>query len=374
MDDYANYTADDFVFDDSFRRWVRQQATDSASPAEQRFWTQYQRTYPEQAVMMAQARQVILALNVPEPDLSAVEIDTLALQTTRQLHQLPAEGQVRSLAWYQQPVGRAAAAVLVFGLGWVAYRTFVDPAPPTVTYQQLLETAGPTLTERHNTTNAALPIKLPDGSRVTLQPGSRLSYSGTLQAFTVDSVRAVYLVGEAFFDVVRNPARPFVVNANETVTRVLGTSFRVKAGAEAGQVTVEVKTGRVAVSVRPELAANVPDQRRNVVLLPNQKAVFSRAETRLARTIVEQPQPLANQSVQTAFEYTDEPVARAFAALQSRYSIPINYDQQAFRNCLITVSLTDEPFTDKLAILCKAVEARYEEVDGKVIVTGKGCE
>jgi transmembrane sensor len=373
MNDYASYTTDDLVFDDSFRRWVRQQANSD----EQRFWTQHQHTHPEQAASIEQARQVILALNVPEPTFTDADVAKLLAQVHQQMHNVPAAAQVRPLVWYRRPVWRVAASVMIaIGLGWFVYsqKSLFAPKISTITYQQLLEKAGPALTEQHNTTNAMLSVTLPDGSRVALQPGSRLSYPGTFSDNVRDSVRAVYLVGEAFFDVVRNPARPFVVNANETVTRVLGTSFRVKAGAEAGQVTVEVRTGRVSVSVRPELTTNVPDQHRDVLLLPNQKAVFSRTETRLARTIVEQPQPLGNQPVQATFEYTDEPVARAFTALQQRYGIPITYDQQTFKHCLITVSLTDEPFTDKLAILCKAIEARYEVVNGEVAVTGKGCE
>jgi transmembrane sensor len=377
MNDYANYTADDFVFDESFGRWVRQQA----SLAEQRFWTNYPHAHPHQAAALAQARQVLLALNVPEPTLTDAEVANLVAQTTHRLHHVPAEAQVRSLAWYRRPAWRVAAvAVLGVGLGWLAYQntTWPKPAAPTVTYQQLLETAGPALTEQHNATAQPRQFTLPDGSRVTLLPNSRLSYE---QAFSGQN-RTVYLTGVADFEVVRNPARPFIVNANETITRVLGTSFRVQAREQDAQVTVEVKTGRVSVSVRDELATDVPDARRDVVLTPNQKAVFSRPDTRLTRSLVAEPLPIAKPTdpevvaatLPTAFEYTDVPVTEVLHALSSHYGIPIRYDEAALRRCLITVSLTDESFYEKLTVICKATEARYTLTDGEVVVNGKGCE
>jgi ferric-dicitrate binding protein FerR (iron transport regulator) len=57
----------------------------------------------------------------------------------------------------------------------------------------------------------------------------------------------VYLTGEAFFEVAKDANKPFFVHANQVITKVLGTSFTVRAVADAPTVTVNVKTGRVAV-------------------------------------------------------------------------------------------------------------------------------
>ena len=108
-------------------------------------------------------------------------------------------------------------------------------------------TGGPFVPETHYTTQIAevREVRLPDGTRVTLGPRSRLdiSYSRDL--------RVVRLIdGEAFFDVVSEPSRPFHVIAGDRLIRVLGTRFNVtRAGAT---VRVAVVEGRV------ELLASTP--------------------------------------------------------------------------------------------------------------------
>lgn len=88
-------------------------------------------------------------------------------------------------------------------------------------------------------------VSLPDGTRVTLGARSRLDISFSPQ------LRVVRLVdGEAFFDVVSDPSRPFHVLAGDRLIRVLGTRFNVT---RAGSVVrVAVVEGRV------ELLANGP--------------------------------------------------------------------------------------------------------------------
>jgi len=81
-------------------------------------------------------------------------------------------------------------------------------------------------------------VVLPNGTRIALAPMSRLTIAGT--EATLD--------GEALFDVVHDPAHPFVVRARNATTRVLGTRFGVRAYAEDAAVRVAVGDGRVAVN------------------------------------------------------------------------------------------------------------------------------
>jgi len=83
-------------------------------------------------------------------------------------------------------------------------------------------------------------MKLDDGSLVTLGAASSLKV-----VFTQTERRIVLTRGEAFFEVARDTARPFLVNAGDTVVRVLGTQFDVHYGPDA--VRVSVLEGRVEV-------------------------------------------------------------------------------------------------------------------------------
>jgi ferric-dicitrate binding protein FerR (iron transport regulator) len=72
---------------------------------------------------------------------------------------------------------------------------------------------------------------LPDGSEVTMAPGSRLTYKEK-------SPRKAQLEGKAFFEVARDEAVPFEITSDGAFVRVLGTKFMVDAGAAVKEVYV----------------------------------------------------------------------------------------------------------------------------------------
>lgn len=87
-----------------------------------------------------------------------------------------------------------------------------------------------------------LTFQLSDGSTVRLNAGSSLSF---MEQF--GEQREVYLSGEAFFEVTKNAAKPFIVNSGVLHTEVLGTSFNITAFQEIDEIKVTVATGQVRV-------------------------------------------------------------------------------------------------------------------------------
>lgn len=115
-------------------------------------------------------------------------------------------------------------------------------------------------------------VTLADGSIVDLAPNSRLRVR--LQA----QRRLVSLdLGEALFHVARNPRRPFIVTADNTSVRAVGTAFDV--ARRAGGVAVTVVEGRVSVTtqaaVNPRLEAGRGGVSINLSLDANQQVVVS---------------------------------------------------------------------------------------------------
>ncbi len=84
-------------------------------------------------------------------------------------------------------------------------------------------------------------LTLEDGTEVTLGALSRISV-----AFSDEERHVVLSGGEAFFSVSSNPGRPFIVEAGDTLVRVIGTKFNVHSGVD--RVTVAVAEGEVQVS------------------------------------------------------------------------------------------------------------------------------
>ena len=129
-----------------------------------------------------------------------------------------------------------------------------NPANAPLQSQHAMELAG-------NTTSSTIHLTLEDGTHVYLAPGASIKYNVS----TLKDVREVSLEGDAYFDVERNEARPFVVNTGSIGVRVLGTAFSVSSSSEGSQVVLERGSVRILS----------PDGNPMVSLSPNQKASYS---------------------------------------------------------------------------------------------------
>lgn len=84
--------------------------------------------------------------------------------------------------------------------------------------------------------------KLPDGSSVWMNKGSEIKYNSEFEERTID------LVGEAYFEIKKDPAKPFSIHCEKSIIKVLGTSFNVRSIKGEKEVEVVVSTGKVEVS------------------------------------------------------------------------------------------------------------------------------
>jgi ferric-dicitrate binding protein FerR (iron transport regulator) len=96
----------------------------------------------------------------------------------------------------------------------------------------------------HYAENGVHTVDLPDGSRVFLNEGAEIAYAPVFK-----QERSVKLNGEAFFEVMSDPANPFTVHSGKVVISVLGTSFNVKNKKQSIDTEVYVKTGRVRMAL-----------------------------------------------------------------------------------------------------------------------------
>ncbi|WP_226177545.1 FecR family protein [Hymenobacter lucidus] len=264
-------------------------------------------------------------------------------------------------------IGRyAAAAIVVLGLGLSAAfwpQLVRDEAKATIARRPAGAALQPGWQLYDNTTSRPVTLKLADGSAVTLAAASQLKYP---RQFRGQASRNVYLVGEAFFRVAHNPARPFLVYTDKVVTKVLGTSFTVQAFAGQKEALVLVKTGRVQVTPRASTAAS-PAQ--SIIVLPNQQALYRADRQQLTQDLAARPALLTPQS----FVFDDKPVAEVLAVLEAAYGVPIKYDKAAFANCTVTLTLSNEPLYDKLDILCKILGASYEKDHTHILLRPGKC-
>lgn len=88
-------------------------------------------------------------------------------------------------------------------------------------------------------------VLLPDGSLAMVNAGTRLIYNYNY----AEGIREICLEGEAYFDVVPDKNRPFIVKSNGLHIKVLGTCFNVKSYPEDAEVKVALVSGSVNVKV-----------------------------------------------------------------------------------------------------------------------------
>lgn len=249
--DISTYTAEDFVLDPAFRKWVQHPNVESNL-----MWEKLLAEYPSKYTEANKAREIITHLETKnhqvlsnielgdlweriERDLSEKEsiykeekviplnaISTLQKQTSKP------RGVQRYLSHYNFRV--ACILALAIGVGFIASyflsETVLEELPPVV-YE-----------ERNTVPGVKAHLTLSDGSQVILNSGSKLRY---VKNFEGDK-RELFLEGEAFFAVAKDSLRPFIVRTGKVITTALGTSFNIKSY-KTESLDISLITGKVSV-------------------------------------------------------------------------------------------------------------------------------
>lgn len=367
MKTYIDYTPEEFAADEYFIQWIK-----SADVATETFWQDWVDAHPYKRSDIESGRQIVLlAIEAADLKINDAEIRDLKNAIFNNIKKLETTTVIFPMyrKWYAIAASITIAAGLAYS--WLFYSSnkqiiaIADKQDNLVSYDKPIEV--------RNFAKVSKLINLPDKSSVILKPGSKLSYSRQFNK----NIREVYLTGEAFFEVTKNPEKPFYVHANEITTKVLGTSFNIKAYLEDQPVLVTVKTGKVAIyktDERSNIAMKENNELSGFIIKKGQSAKFDQGKLMLLDQQNEiKPNAKDDLMQQMSFEFEDANITTVFTRIEQAYGVKISYDSTQLGDCSITASLTDEPFSEKLRLICKAVRANYDFVEGNIIVTGGGC-
>ncbi|MBI1226969.1 MAG: DUF4974 domain-containing protein [Bacteroidetes bacterium] len=167
------------------------------------------------------------------------------------------------------------------------------------------------------------PVELADGSKVWLNAHS------SLQFFTKNEgdKREIKLTGEAFFEVAKNPERPFVVTTELGQVTVLGTSFNVRNPAGSTSLEVNVSTGKV--KVQPKGSSE------HLLLLPNETGIFDQNKNSLVKTGGVANNTAAWHTEKLVFDNT--PLEEVLHQLSLLHGVTLTIENQAVARCPLTV-------------------------------------
>lgn len=206
-------------------------------------------------------------------------------------------------------------------------------------------------------------VHLADGTIIWLEPGSSLHYPAQFN----NSTREITFSGEAFFEVAKDPEKPFIIHTGTIRTQVLGTSFTVKAYIPASQ-EVTVVTGRVMVQADDKTKTAV----QPLTVTPNQQACWN--NQRLEKK--ELPSSLYySQRRYGKFIYQGETVSAVLDDIMHQYNVQIQFDT-ALGACTFYGDFDiKQPVDNVLSTLAVALNTSLikEKEQNNYRLTGGGC-
>jgi len=280
--------------------------------------------------------------------------------------------------WYQK--WQSYAAVIVLVLIWTLSFKFYNDS-------NTVSEAQKPISEINVNRGAKTSLQLPDGSHVWVNSDSKLSYPETFQG----GVREVFLEGEAYFDVVKDPAHPFIVHTSGIDVRVLGTAFNVKAYNAEPTIEATLVHGMIEVTKK-----NQPNASK-VILKPHEKLIFNKfageenkMDSRLilsnasAQKNISKPAiiitPLLKNIADTAIietswvynrlSFEDENLEDLAVKMERWFNVKITINSDKIKSHKLTGSFQDETIEEALKELQYLVSFSYK-ISGKEVMINK---
>ena len=236
----------------------------------------------------------------------------------------------------------SVAAGLLFFLSagfYAVHRLKTPPPQEIVEYHQRIVPYG-----------KKVQIGLPDGTQVWVNSGSKLTYPSSFTGNT----RELYLEGEAYFDVVHDAKRPFILHTGKVITRVLGTAFNVKAYG-ATEMSVTVARGKVSVGMQNKLLS---------VLIPNECLSYNRVNGDSKKYHVDASK-LRWMSGDLIFDNTN--LEEAAHVIERWYDVQISFNNPKAKNYHFTASFLKHENIDQIMEVLSEFSGFTYKREGKKI-------
>lgn len=275
---------------------------------------------------------------MPELDEADVEVALGAVNAKIDAFE-KAETKVVQMPWlrrnYKYVSGVAAALVIALFVGFLVRNTF-----------------NTTITYAYNGENESSYV-LPDGTSVSFNSESTLSYPKHFE-----SKRSVDFEGNAYFDVAKDEAHPFVLHCNNMDVEVLGTSFLLNADRDAECYTVDLYTGKVKMTSFDEKGTLLSV----VEINPGERGVWNASDSELKMMTYSEVKEdeLLTEHV---LVFNNEKLSKIVEALEYIYKVEIDLSESCASKKLTARFSEDESIDDVLETIALVSE---------VTVTKKG--
>ena len=201
-----------------------------------------------------------------------------------------------------------------------------------------------------------LQVQLPDSSKVWLNAGTTIAYPEDFKG----STRTVSIKnGDAFFDVIHDAHKPFVVKTRNTEVTVLGTSFEVSAYEQEKDAKIVVSTGKVGLQLNNH-------KQPATFLTPGEQAIISNSDQAVRVTKLALSDIAVWRQQKLIFE--DQPLEEVLQSLERKYNVQIRIDNKKLLTEKVSMRLNNQPLTDVLTAISFANHFNYEKINDQLIV------
>jgi ferric-dicitrate binding protein FerR (iron transport regulator) len=202
-------------------------------------------------------------------------------------------------------------------------------------------------------------IKLPDGSLVSLNAGSKISY---YKGFGLTH-RNINLKGEAFFEVSKNNQLPFQVYTGQAIVKVVGTKFNIKAYKDKPLIKITVTEGTVLLynTSQPEKAAK---------LNAGETGTYDKKLMTISKQPVVNKNDIAWKT--KILDFNNSPLIEVIEILENTYHYSIIAEPRV-QNCAITVRFENQRFDSVIKVLRETLDLSVSYRGKQIVISGKGC-
>jgi transmembrane sensor len=225
-------------------------------------------------------------------------------------------------------------------------------------------------------------VYLPDGSKVILNSGSKLTYS---KDYTTARTREVFLSGEAYFKVQHDKQHPFIIHTANFDIRDIGTIFNVNA--YPGEKTAE------ASLIEGSIEVSFKNNAKKIILQPRQKVVLiNNIENKVAVSVLTlSKQPVnykvvdlnINNDVKSEFEETawinnelvfkNETFGDLAKKMGRKYNVDISFGDEKIKTSNVTGIFKNETVDQALKTLQMITPFKYEMNHNKIFIVSSGA-
>ena len=192
-------------------------------------------------------------------------------------------------------------------------------------YQNVLQ--SPELTAISTQNEILKAYTLPDGSQVWVNKNSQLSFPPSFD----EHQRIIQLDGEAFFSVVEDTTKPFIVQTGATSIKVLGTAFNIRAYSEEAITALNVVEGKVNFSI--------PTTNNQAIVQADEHAQYHKHTQQLETTPSTQWEDTAWSKSKLTFD--NIPLEEIVDYLQNNFQIDLLLSSPVLATCTLTATLVD---------------------------------